>query len=74
MKTGENDTKKAEFKNNHCSTMSNSAWYDLVSKGDISKLHDDSHNPKCNCQKQITLTPKQCKLERAGFKKTITFS
>ena len=26
------------------------------------------HNPKCNCQKQITFSPKQFQLEGAGFK------
>ena len=30
-----------------------------------------SHNPKCNCQKQITFTPKQIQLEGAGFKITM---
>ena len=26
------------------------------------------HNPNCNCQKQITFTPKQFRLEGHGFK------
>ena len=30
-----------------------------------------SHNPKCNCQKQITFTPKQYMLGGAGFKNTM---
>ena len=42
----------------HCSPMSNSAWCDLNSRGDLLKLHDLCHNPKCKCQKQITFTPK----------------
>ena len=29
------------------------------------------HNPKCNCQKQITLTPKQFQLKGKGFKMTM---
>ena len=29
------------------------------------------HNPKCNCQKQITFTPKQDMFEGAGFKDTM---
>ena len=29
------------------------------------------HNPKSNCQKQITFSPKQFQLEGAGFKKTL---
>ena len=51
--------------------MSNSAWCDLNSKGDILKLHDKCPNPKCNCQKIITFTPKQYMLEGNGFKNTI---
>ena len=39
--------------------MSNSAWCDLKSKGDILKLHGERPNPKCNCQKIITITPHQ---------------
>ena len=51
--------KKGRCKNKHCSTMSNSAWCDLNSKGDILKLHDKCPNPKCNCQKIVTFTPHQ---------------
>ena len=29
------------------------------------------HDPKCNCQKQITFSPKQFQLEAAGFKNTM---
>ena len=29
------------------------------------------HNPKCNCKKQITFTPKQFQLEGNGFKNTM---
>ena len=29
------------------------------------------HNPKCNCEKQITFTPKQYMLEGNGFKNTM---
>ena len=29
------------------------------------------HNPKCNCQKQITFTTKQYMLEGNGFKNTM---
>ena len=32
--------KKGKCKNEHYSTMSNSAWCDLIIKGDILKLHD----------------------------------
>ena len=50
--------------------MSNSAWCDLNSKGDLLKLHDNCPNPKCNCQKIITFTPHQYMLEVNGFKNT----
>ena len=50
--------------------MSNSAWFDLNSKGNILKLPDKSPNPKCHCQKIITFTPEQLQLEGSGFKKT----
>ena len=43
--------------------MSNSAWCDLNSKGNILNLHDKSSNPICICQKVITFTPNQCLLE-----------
>ena len=29
----------------------------------VLKLHDMCHNPRCNCQKQITFTPKEFQLE-----------
>ena len=35
--------------------MSNSAWCDLNSKGDILQLHEKCPNPKCNCQKSLLL-------------------
>ena len=70
MTTGENFTKKRKCKNKHCSAMSSSAWCDLNSRGDVLKLHDLCHNPKCKCQKPITFTPKQFQLEGAGFEKT----
>ena len=55
--------KKANCKNNHCSSMSNSVWCDLNNKGNILKLHDKCPNPKRNCQKINTFTPHQYKLE-----------
>ena len=65
--------KRGKCENNHCSSMSNSAWCDLNNKGDIIKLHDKCPKPKCNCQKIITFTPHQnmfgsgsirCKLQK----------
>ena len=35
--------------------MSNSAWCDLNSTGDLLKLHDKCPNPQCNCQKSLLL-------------------
>ena len=46
--------------------MTNSAWCDLNSKGDILKLHDRC--AKCNSQKLITFTPRQYMLEGGSIK------
>ena len=48
--------------------MSNSAWWDLNSKGDVLKLHDKCPNPKCNCQKVIIFTPRQKMLKGGRIK------
>ena len=68
MTRAENFIKKGKSKKNHCSSMSNSAWCDLNSKGDILKLHDKCPNPKRNCQKIITFTPHQYMLECCSLK------
>ena len=68
MTKGEKFTKKAKCKNNHCSSMSNSAWCDLNNKGNIFKLQGKCPNNKCSCQKLITFTPRQSQLEGNGFK------
>ena len=68
MTKGEDFTKRGKCKNNHCSSMSNSAWTDLNSKGNILKLHDKCPNPKCGCQKIITFTPRQYMLEGGSIK------
>ena len=68
MTKGENFFKSGKCKNKHCSPMSNRAWCDLNSKGDILKLHDKGPNPKCNCQKLITFTPHQYMLESGSNK------
>ena len=47
----EDFTKRGRCKNIHCSSMSNTAWTDLNSKGNILKLHDKCPNPKCGCHK-----------------------
>ena len=69
MTKGEYFVKKGKCGHNHCSAMSNSAWCDLNSKGDILKLHDRC--AKCNSQKLITFTPRQYMLEGTGFRNTM---
>ena len=46
MTRGEDFNKRDKCKNKHCSAMSNSAWTDLNSNGNILKLQDKSPNPK----------------------------
>ena len=68
MTRGEDFIKKGRCRNKHCSSLSNSAWSDINSKGDILKLHDKCPNPKCNCQKIITFTPHHYMLEGGSIK------
>ena len=63
--------KNAKCKHGHRSAMSNSAWCDLNKNCTVLKLHDKCHNPKCNCQKQISFTSEQFQLEGNGFKNTM---
>ena len=51
--------------------MSNSAWYDLNSKGKILKLHDKCPNPKCSCHKVITFASHHYMLEGGSIKNKI---
>ena len=51
--------------------MTNSAWCDVNKGCTVLTLLDMCHNPKCNCQKQITFTPRQFQREGVGFKKTM---
>ena len=48
--------------------MSNSPWCDLNKDCTDIKIHDMCHNPRCNCQKQITFAPKQYVLEGGSIK------
>ena len=57
MSRAQSFMQKGKCSKNHCSSMSNSAWTDLNSKGNILKLHDKCPNPTCGCQKIITFTP-----------------
>ena len=68
MTRGENFMEEGKCKNNHGRSMCNLAWCDLNSKRDLLKLHDKCPNPKCNCQKIITLTPHQFMLEGGSMK------
>ena len=68
MTRAENFMKKGKCSKNHCSSMSNSAWTDLNSQGNILKLHDKGPNPRCDCQKIITFTPHQYMLEGGSIK------
>ena len=71
MTRGKDFIEKGSCENKPCSSMSNSARCDLNSKRNILKLHDKCPNPKCNCRKQITFTPKQYMLEGNCFKNTM---
>ena len=66
MTRGEDFIRKGKCSKKHCSSMSNQAWTDLNSKGNILKLHDKC--PKCGCQKIITFTPHQNMLEGGSIK------
>ena len=66
MTRAESFMKRGKSSKNHCSAMSNSAWTDLNSQGNILKLHDKC--PKCDCQKIITFTPHQYMLEGGSIK------
>ena len=68
MTRGSDFIEKGRFKNKHCSSVSNQAWTDLNSKGNILKLHDKCPNPRCGCQKIITFTPHQYMLEGGSIK------
>ena len=68
MTKGEDFIKRGRCKDIHCSSMSNSAWTDLNSKGNMLKLHDKWANPKCGYQKIITFTPHQYMLEGESIK------
>ena len=68
MTRAESFMKRGKCGKNHCSSMSNSAWTDLNSQGNILKLHDKCPNPRCGCQKIITFTPHQYMLEGGSIK------
>ena len=63
MTRAENFVKIAKCKHGHRSVMSKSAWCRLNKNCTVLILFDMCHNPKKNCQKQVTFTPKQFQLE-----------
>ena len=71
MTRGESFVKKAKCTHGHRSAMSSSAWCDSNENCTVLTLHDMCHNPKCNCQKQITFSPRQFQLEGNRFKNTM---
>ena len=56
MTKGESFVKNAKCKQEHRSASKNSAGCDLNKSCTVLKLHDMCHNPKCNCQKQISFS------------------
>ena len=71
MTKREDFIKNAKCTHGHRSAMNNSTWYVLNKICTVFKLHDMCHNPKCNCQKQITFSPRQFQLEGNRFEITI---
>ena len=74
MTRGESFVKNAKCTHGHRSAMSKSAWYDLNKNCTVLKLHDISHTHKCNCQKQITFTPRQFHFEGGSIKSKLKSS
>ena len=58
MTRGKDFMKRWKCKNNHCSSMSITAWCDLNNMGGILIFFDHCSNPKCKCRKKITFTPR----------------
>ena len=68
MARGETFIKNAKWKHGHRSAMSSLTWCDLNKNRTALKLHDMRHNPKCNCQKQLTFTPNCLQLDGGSMK------
>ena len=68
MTRGESFIKNAKCTHGHRLAISNSAWCDLNKNCTVLNMHDMCHNPKYNCQKQITFSPRQFQLE-GGLRK-----
>ena len=63
MTKTESFVKYAKCKSGHRSAIRNPARCDLNKTCTVLKLHVMCQNPKCNCPKQNTFTPKQFQLE-----------
>ena len=72
MTRGQGFEQNGKGKTNLCSPISNSAWCNLSSKGEILKLHEMCPYHKSKSQKQIVFTPRQFQIERVGFKTDYT--
>ena len=59
--------RKRKYELWHFSPISNEAWCDLNSKGDILKLHDRCPNSKCKRQTQKTIIPRQYNWKAQDF-------
>ena len=68
MTKGKDFIKNAKCEHGYQSAKSVSAWCVLNKNCSVLKLHDMCHNPQCNCQKQITFTPKQFQREGGSIK------
>ena len=65
---GQKIERKGKCRHSHCSVMYNQAWTELNKDGTVLKLHDNCSNPRCNCRKQITFTPRRIQMEGPGYK------
>ena len=69
MTRSKNFQKKAKkIKHGYCISMLNSAWFDLIDKGNKLKLHDKCPNSEWNRQKQLTFNRRHFQMEGARFK------
>ena len=66
MTKGQNFERRRICRHIRCSSMSNSAWYDLKSGRTTLKLYDMCPKSKCKCRKQIRFNPRQFVWEVMG--------
>ena len=68
MTRSENFIRNTKCKHGHRSTIIIGSWCDLNKDCTVLKQHDMCQNSKCNCQDQITFTPRQFQLEGGSIK------